>query len=147
MFFSKLIHLHCFQWKLQVPSFSRLGLYRLKSLACANLRMLQKEDHARDKSSPLFCPPHHTASCHRVSSPSEKGYTAVFQGGVLSCSLSCEKLGAALGARAITDGPFTSSREKQRGYPASLWGSYNWSFSEKELWTPTNIPYLLLTPK
>lgn len=92
MFFSKLIHFHCFQWKLQVPSFSRLGLYSMKNLACANLRMLQKEDHARDKSSPLFCPPHHTASCHRVSSPSEKGYTAVFQGGVLSCSWAARNL-------------------------------------------------------
>lgn len=124
MLFSKLICFHCFQWKLEVPSFSRLGLYSTKSLACATLRTLKEEAHARDKSSPLFRPPDHTASCHQVSCPCERGYTGVFQGRLLSSSLSCKKLGAALRTRPVNDGPLTSSREKQSRYPASLRGAY-----------------------
>lgn len=124
MLFSEVIRFHCFQWKLEVSSFSKLGLYSTKSLARATLRMPQEEAHARDKSSPLFCPPDHTASCHRVSSPCERGYTGVFQGRLLSSNLSCKKLGAALGTRAVNDGPLTSIREKQSRYPASLRGGY-----------------------
>lgn len=64
---------------------------------------------------------------------------------MLSCSLSCKKLGA----QPINDGPLTSSRDKPSRYLLHHCqvAIDNWSLLEKELWTPTNIPYLFLTPK
>lgn len=145
MLFSKLIRFHCFQWKLHVPSSSRLGLYSTKSLACATLRMLQKEAHARDKSSPLFSPPDHTAPCHWVFPPCERGYTGVSQGRAPSSSLSCKKLGAALGTWPINDGALSSSREKQSRYPALLRGAY-WQLVPFRKGTLNPNKHPLLTP-
>lgn len=80
----------------------------MKGLACATLKMLQKEAHVRDKSSPLFSPPYRTASCYEVPSRCERDYTGVFQGKLLSSKLSsCKKLEAAPGPRPINNGPFT----------------------------------------
>lgn len=115
MLFPELLCFHCFQWKLQAPSFSRLWLYSVKGLACATLKMLQKEAHIRDKSSPLFSPPDHTASCNQVPSRCERNYTGIFQGKLLSSRpSSCKKPEAAPGPQAINNGPFTfnvASRE------------------------------------
>lgn len=115
MLSAELLCFRCFQWKSQVPSFSGLWLYTVKGLACATLNMLQKEAHVRDKSSPLFSPPDHTASCYQVSPRCERDCTGFFQGKLLSSRLSsCKKLEAAPGPNQSNNGPFTfnmASRE------------------------------------
>lgn len=101
-----------------------------------------KRTRARDKSSSLLCPPDHTAPCHRVSPPSEKGHTGVFQGAALSSAWAG---GAALGARSSNAAALSSSREKQSRYPCIP--TDNWALLEKHLCTPINTPCLFLAPK
>lgn len=113
MLSSELLCFHRFQWKLPVPSFSRLWQYSVKGTTCATLKKPRKEAHVRDKSAPLFSPPDHTASRYQVSSCCERDYTCAFQEKLLCSRLSsCEKHKAAPGP--TNNGPFTftmASRE------------------------------------
>lgn len=67
MLFSELLCFQSFQWKLQVPSFSRLSLYSVKGLACATQNPTKRSPRQRQKL--VLCSVHQITQLHIIKSP------------------------------------------------------------------------------